>query len=418
MTIPYHIPPPYQAFGPQDNKYWHLIVSSKFLVLFVCALSVLLVPVEFFHSRDPEARMIPHLLRAAILVILLLCAVGALFRSISFPLAKLLFVYALLLMLQTLLVPENLKAVWFELSKFLIWPIGTIAFYLWTRAGRYNSRLMVVTVSLMLVPSIIKSATISLNPTAYTIAETNAYTYLMLFSIPLILIVGWPSKTSLALVLLAGFAIILTLKRGAFVALILSILAYGITFRKCNSKPFVCRILVPFILTFAIVVISVSVWRWDQLLLRWACVFDPTMVDSSGRDQFYPLIIRHWSGGSLLNQIFGFGIFSVPNTLENIGYYAIYAHSDWLQILHDQGAVGILLFAAIHVAMLKLIRKGIQIRHPLTPNLAMGYVIFFLANIYSGCTGGSDSMLIFSMLLGYCAARITTDSQDTSKRII
>jgi len=392
-------------FAHHNNCYWTVVFSSKSLILIVCVLFVLLVPVDFFYPINPEARMVPHLLRAAILVILLLCAMGALFRSISFPLAKLLFVYSLLLILQSLFVSENLKAVWFELSKFLIWPIGTIAFYLWTRAHRFNSRLMVVTVSLILVPAIIKSVTISLNPTAYTLVETNAYAYFLLFSIPLILIVGWPSKTSLALALLAGFAIVLSLKRGAVVALTLSMLAYGITYSKCNSKPLIYRKLVPFILIFAIVVISVSVWRWDQLLLRWA---DASDLDSigSGRGTFYRLILQHWLSGDFVNKIFGLGLFSVAPSIGNRGYFEEYAHSDWLQILHDQGVIGISLFAAIHLSILKMIHQSFQMKHLVTPSLVMGETIFLLANIYSGCTADTESMLCFSMLLGYSSAKI------------
>ena len=397
---------PHQTFGPQDSKCWNTVFSSKSLILIVCVLCVLLVPVDFFYPINPEARMVPHLLRAAILVILLLCSVGALFRSISFPLAKLLFVYGLLLMLQTLFVSQNLKAVWFELSKFLIWPIGTIAFYLWTRAHRFNSRLMVVTVSLMLVPIIIKSLTISLNPTAYTIVETNAYAYFLLFSIPLILVVGWPSKTFLALSLLAGFAIVLTLKRGALVALTLSMLAYVITYSKCNAKSPTYGKLIPFVLIFTIVVILTLSWRWDRVLLRWADVSDIDTI-GGGRGTFYRLIFQHWLTGNFVTQIFGFGLFSVAPSLGNMGHGEIYSHSDWLGILHDQGLVGIFLFVAIHLAMLKLIRQAIRIRHNLAPSLVMSYTIFVCANIYSGCTGDIFSMLPFSMLLGYSSAKIT-----------
>lgn len=360
--------------------------------------------------------MVPHLLRAAILAILLLCAVGALFCSISFPLAKLLFVYALFLILQTLFVSENLKAVWFELSKFLIWPIATVAFYLWTVAHRFNSRLMVVTVSLMLVPAIIKSVTISLNPSAYTLVETNAYAYFLLFCIPVILINSIESKKHLWIVLVAGCAIVLSLKRGATAALIVSILVYVTIYRKFYSKNYRYRKLVPFILIFAIVVISVSVWRWDQILLRWADVGDLDSI-GSGRGTVYRLILQHWLSGHPANQIFGFGIFSVPSALDNVGHFTEFSHSDWLGILHDQGLIGIFLFAVIHVVMLNLIRQGIQIRHPLTPNLAMGYVIFLLANTYSGCTGDICSMLPFSMLLGYCAAKITAQPEQQNQLV-
>jgi O-antigen ligase len=238
--------------------------------------------------------------------------------------------------------------------------------------------------------------------------ETNAYAYFLLFCIPLVLCTDRPSKTSLLLAIAAAFAITLSLKRGATIALILSILAYGATYSKCNEKGMTYRKVIPFILIFAIVAVSTVLWQWDEFLLRWA---DASDVDSigGGRGIFYRLIIHHWVTGSVVHQLFGFGLFSVAPSLGNMGYFEVYAHSDWLGILHDQGLIGISLFVAVHVALLKLVVRAIRTRHHQGPPLAMGYVIFACANLYSGCTGAPDSMLLFSVLLGYSGAKLMTN---------
>lgn len=387
----------------QINRGWNLIVSSRFLVLFVCILSVVIVPLDLLNPKDPQARFVPHIMRATILAIMLLCATGAVFIKLDFTLGKFLSLYTVFLLSQTLFIYGGFKATFFELSKFLIWPVGTIAFYFWTITNRFNSRLMVVTVSLMLVPAIIGSLNESLEPSSSI--YMNAYAYFMLFCLPLLL-VDLRSRLKIALVMLAIGTIILTLKRGALVALILSMLAYAAVYRKLNLTKLRYRRFILIFFIFSAVVVFILAWQWDNVLLRWEDVSD---IDSIGNNRglFYSIILKQWLSGNLFNQIFGFGIFSVPSTLENMGYSAKYAHSDWLGIIHDQGIIGLFMFASIHICILKIIHQGIQTKHTLLPVLAMGYVIFICANLYSGCTGAPDSMLLFSMLLGYSSAKIT-----------
>jgi hypothetical protein len=87
-----------------------------------------------------------------------------------------------------------------------------------------------------------------------------------------------------------------------------------------------------------------------------------------------------------------------------------YAHSDWLQLMHDFGLVGIVLLAWLHAAFLALIRRGFRLRNPVTPSLAMGYTILFLVNIYSGHLLGPTA-IYFGLLLVCGALAISTARQ-------
>lgn len=384
------------------NKNWNPIISSRFIVLSVCILSVFLVPLDFFYPSTPEARSIPHIMRAAIFGILFLCAMGALFICLDFPLGNSLGLYAIFLLSQTLSIRGDYIATFFDLSKSLMLPVGTIAFYLWTITHRFSAKLMTTTVTLMLIPAIFSSLSESLDPSSSI--YRNAYAYFMLFCLPLLLM-DLRSRLKMILTFLAIGTIVLTLKRGALVALVLSMLAYASAYKKCYLTALSRRKFFLLLLLFVAVAACVLAWQWSNVLLRWE---DASNIDTIGnsRGKFYRLILNHWFDGTLVQQFFGFGIFSVPSALGDMGYPMSEAHSDWLGILHNQGIVGLFIFASIHICIFKTIHKGIQTRNPLSPVMAMGYTIFLLASTYSGCAGDMLSMLPFSMMLAYCSAKI------------
>ncbi|KKN29975.1 hypothetical protein LCGC14_0838640 [marine sediment metagenome] len=382
------------------------VSPSRILVDVVCVLCVVIMYVDLFHSRDPEVRMLPHLLRAAILGIFILVALGALWGRTESRLSVCLYVYAVVIAVPLVCASGSTRAQVFELSKLLMWPFGTIAVYVWTLHGHVSRKRIAVVAGLMLVAALVKSLSVSLDSSSSIYRTMYAYPYFMLFCIPLLLVNHVGSKRTVCLVAIAVCAVLLTFKRGALIALCLSVLAYYLGYRRCCASQKRVRVMNRILLLVGLLVGALVVLYREDLLLRWGPVFDAGAEDSSGRNIYYSVVLGHWASGSTWTQIWGYGMLSVPQSVEDMGHVGAAAHSDWLQLLHNQGVVGVIVFVGIHVAILRTIYEGLKNRHPVAPVLAMGAMVFMLANVYSGCTGDPTSMLCYAMLVGYSAARI------------
>ncbi len=152
--------------------------------------------------------------------------------------------------------------------------------------------------------------------------------------------------------------------------------------------------------------------NWDAVKTR----FEDT--SGSGRDNMYAMLVEHWRKAEPQNLVFGFGINSVQRytgmmygSEDDRGPYA---HSDWFQLMHDFGLVGIVLLGWLHAAFLVLIRRGFKMRNPVTPSLAMGYTILFLVNIYSGQLMSLTA--IYCGLLLVCGALAISTARQTAPR--
>jgi len=150
-------------------------------------------------------------------------------------------------------------------------------------------------------------------------------------------------------------------------------------------------------------------WQWENISYRMDDVSDPASI-GSGRGSFWRSIFSEWYNSNLLNMIFGLGFFTVESTT---GRYteSIYAHSDWLEILHDFGLVGIAIFIVLHVKIIKTLQQAVRLRKPTAPSLGMGYCAFLMINIYSLCTIGYSDTIFFSLLLGYSSASLQTSQK-------
>ena len=237
-------------------------------------------------------------------------------------------------------------------------------------------------------------------------AGQNASAYLLVWSLPLALLCSGNSKLKWVLIGLATLAIMLTVKRGAIVALGFSGLAYygyGILVGS-NVKNFLSKTLGLILACAFIALASISIL--DSLVSRFS------ETGGSGRDILFPLLINHWLQADTLTKIIGFGINSVQQYSGEFFYGAysgvsgVYAHSDWLQLIHDFGFFGFLILFWIHVSVLRLIISGYRMKLEYTPALLMSYVILFLVNIYSGHLFAPGAF-IFGVSVAYCAAQLS-----------
>ncbi len=233
----------------------------------------------------------------------------------------------------------------------------------------------------------------------------NADGALLLWCIPLLLLAR-PSLRATALAGLASTAIFATVKRGSILALLVGALAYYFTLVQISGRG---HRITPLIVAGLIVLAITAglLWQWENIEYRLERDLEGGGL-GSGRTWFYRAIIWEWYEGGPLTLLFGKGFFTVPDTLEALGT-RIYAHSDWLEILHDMGLVGIALFTWLYARIAMLLREALRQRNPIAPALAMGCCIFALRSVYSQIVIGESMTIYFGLLLGYSAALIARE---------
>lgn len=209
----------------------------------------------------------------------------------------------------------------------------------------------------------------------------NASAYLLIWCMPILLTFKQSSFIRIVQ-LLAIIAIMMTIKRGAMLALMISIFAFIFAMLK-NSDRIILKSKIIFSgLVFLGLALAVVFLNWESVSAR--------LEDKggSGRDIMYTGIFQHYINGDLLAWIFGFGINSVQKFTvilfsagpDNAG---VAAHSDWLQYMHDFGFLGILFMLGLHFKFIQLIKFHKKYKSKFYPMLLMAYSIFFLTTIYS-----------------------------------
>ena len=171
-----------------------------------------------------------------------------------------------------------------------------------------------------------------------------------------------PRLTKL-MALLGAIAIVFSMKRGAFLAMILAGVGYGITYAYIHRKNHGLR-RVSGIAGILALVIGISIAaNANQFVSKWAAASDPNdpAYDAgSGREIFWAIIAVHWLQANPLTKVIGYGPYS---TLEITGEQyvaAMPAHDDWLMMLHEFGIIGLLAFVAVCWTMISSVPRLIR----------------------------------------------------------
>ncbi len=363
--------------------------------------TVMLVPLDWLHALEVVAFPFHFYVRALLLAVFTLYIIhtGVSFAAYRFRFGHVLLYYLAVNLTYTAL-SEDIGGNLFYVSKISFWILGTIVAYRLALSGALSEKILHRTIT----------ATVAIGAMFaiyfMTLPETapgqNAGAYLLVWCLPLLLI-GQKSRTGNIVLLVAAVAVLLTVKRGAMIALGLSSIAYGLSYLRLRRNSRASARVTTVLVLLAVISTVVVSRKWDAVQTRFA---DTT---GSGRDKMYGMLVQHWGNGELPNVVLGFGIRSVQEytgmMLGREDGRGPYAHSDWLQMMHDFGLLGIGFMVWIHAAFLSLIHTSRRIRHPLTPSLVMGYVVLFLVNIYSGHLMAPGA-IYFGFLIAWGAAAI------------
>lgn len=387
----------------------------KCVTAILCAGLVVLEVVDWIYPSNPllgqrSERLIPHAIRAMMLLIMLSYVI---YSSITvgyhgFAVGRAILLYAVIVGVSILWSPHDPYYSLFQFAKYLYWITAAFAFYHLSLSGMLQLRHITLTITFIVMVAATRSLIVTLDPS--TPIVRNAQQGVLLWCIPLLLL-NRRAKTATALIWLASFAVVLTLKRGTLVALIFSSFAYFLLFSRIAGKCHYAK--KQFIMIFIIFLIvgGVLASQWQNVLVRWSDITDIDKL-GSGRGTWFHMILNHWYNGSIPNQFFGFGFYSVTTFLGHWWDSDIYAHNDWLETIHDQGLVGLVAFIALYGTLFSLILKGARGRNEVTPPLIMGYTIFLCTSFYAQNTTESHT-IFFAFLLGYCAAAINRNQLST-----
>jgi len=355
-------------------------------------------------SLEVRSRVIPQAIGAFTLAVLLAvyALTGADPGAYGFRAGRALLLLVAYMGCAIVLWSPNYLADGYMFSKTLVWTVGAVVFYRLALAGSLTAGDICLTARALVLLASYFTIRICLDP-ASRIGQ-NADASVLLWCLPLLLLAG-PSALTFVFIALAAFAVILTIKRGTMLAMFLSLAAYAVMYTKAYPQKTTRWRTGIMVAMIGFCIVGTVVWQYDALTYRMGDFRDHRDI-GSGRATFYRALVRAWwYEYSLWDVVFGRGFFTVPQTLGKVGR-AIYAHSDWLEILHDMGLVGASLFMALHVALLLTVTKALRLRSRAAPSLLMGYCIFALRNVYSQVTIGTTDTVLFSMLLGYASAKL------------
>lgn len=224
----------------------------------------------------------------------------------------------------------------------------------------------------------------------------NASAYLLLWCLPF-LFTFRKSKLIKIAIGISIIAIIITIKRGALLALFISLVAYflGLAYLSGSLKAKL-RVLLGsiFVLGFALFVIYLN---WEFVALR---LEDKT---GSGRDNMYLGIISNYFNGDFFQILFGHGINSVQRFTAfflagSIHSPGVAAHSDWLQYMHDFGILGLVFMLFMHLKFLSILRFHRIHKTQIFPIALMTYTIFTLTTVYSFILNTPDAIILGILL--------------------
>ncbi len=176
-----------------------------------------------------------------------------------------------------------------------------------------------------------------------------------------------------------------SMKRGAIIAsLLISILfVYEVIFSR-KTYSFLTKFGVVFLIIGGIILVT---GFSNHLSNRFSS------LDNSGRDQIYSHVFEAWAAGGWVKQVFGSGYFACIDLLNGA-----YAHSDWFEILYDEGLFGVFIYISLFLSYLSC---GFRVKR-FVPDY---YMVFFtvltcwiVKSAISGVVVGKDSFLIFATI--------------------
>lgn len=229
---------------------------------------------------------------------------------------------------------------------------------------------------------------------------TNA-SYTVLYFLPFMLCVR-KSFFRLAAILITFLVVMISMKRGGFFALILSVVVFfyidrvSIKGRKIKIWGWFLVLLIIVSGYFLIVRINTELLE-NMLFDR---VADSQASEGSGRMGIYRDVINQIGSNSIIGFLFGNGwAGTARDTFSHLT-----AHNDYLEVLYDFGIIAFVLYVSFVVQLLKMCRRLIAMKSEYAPAIGASLAIFFVNSMVSHIWIYNQYLIIFALFWGFINA--------------
>lgn len=231
--------------------------------------------------------------------------------------------------------------------------------------------------------------------------NTNNMGYLFLQILPLILIAFDKQIVKFGLLFFCLYMMVLGMKRGAFILGALSIITIFIYYfkeYKLNSK---FKVLIPVIAGLGIIYT-----QWTSLVSS-SDFFNSRIEQTleggtSSRDRIYEEAWTVFTNSDLFSQLFGHGANATMDLMSNV------AHNDWLELLINQGLLGVFVYLLIMDRLFKIKNSFKNNNLDFYISSMVLFIVMFGRSIFS--MGYSDMSFAYSLGLAVVLVETTRKS--------
>lgn len=224
---------------------------------------------------------------------------------------------------------------------------------------------------------------------------TNNSGYVILAVLPSLLILRKKPILQYIAIGVCVLFVILSFKRGAMLCSAIFLLLFARD--RLKNRRGLRKALILMTIAIGFVFISQFVLRLFASSDYFAYRVEQTLEgESSGRDGIYSNILNHYfNEAGIVQKLIGYGANGTIKVFTN------YAHNDWLEILTNQGFLGIVVFISYCVCFYKTIRKrNITLDSRLA--LLTIFVMFLLQSFFSA--GITNTVIFTSSMMGFALA--------------
>lgn len=221
----------------------------------------------------------------------------------------------------------------------------------------------------------------------YDVIGTKLNFAMFLFILPL-LFAEKNTFVSVALFVICLVFNTLGAKRGNIIASIIPTVLFLLSIRK--NKTWISRLLLFIIIGAAIILLKDVILSNEMLSSGYERIL---AGDSSGRNTLFSYFWNKWkNSNSIMSLLFGYGF---GGTVQDFG---LFAHNDWIELLVDNGLLGVLLYLYLFVVLIKQVKlcSCLQIKYLLISIT----IIWLFKSAYS--MGFSEAeMSVMAIAYGY-----------------
>ena len=210
------------------------------------------------------------------------------------------------------------------------------------------------------------------------------------------------SRMRLLALIIALVAVLLSMKRGAYIAFPCMTLAYIVISSIVENKLF-SRLLI-FILAVLVLFIGVRVAdKYSDGFVSRRFEYEQ-LADGSGRREMYGLAWKDISSRNISELVIGTG---AGSSIELVGTGI---HNEWLEFLFTYGIIGLVLYAFLIWNMLRKSYLLFKHKSPVAPSAGMICVLYIILSLISTGYGGYVGFLLFGFW-GYIEGYISSEKQ-------